>query len=112
MAWGKLAELCSQLLKKGSKVFVSGRLQYNEWETQDGQKRRDAEIVLEDMIVLTSKSGTYGEGAEGIPVASEPAVKKETVEATEKAEEGEEKEKQPPKADEKLSDKDIQDLPF
>ncbi len=56
VAWAKLAELCNQLLKKGSRVFMSGRLQYREWETQDGQKRRDAEIVLEDMLVLTSRS--------------------------------------------------------
>ena len=55
VAWNKLAELCSQLLRKGSRVFMSGRLQYREWETQDGQKRRDAEMVLEDMILLDNK---------------------------------------------------------
>src|ERR1041385_448988 len=53
VAWNKLGELCNQLLKKGNKVFLSGRLQYREWETQEGQKRRDAEIVLEDMVLLT-----------------------------------------------------------
>jgi single-strand DNA-binding protein len=67
VAWNKLAELCSQLLKKGSKVFISGRLQYREWETQEGQKRRDAEIVLEDMIVLTPK----GDGGEDHVVSEE-----------------------------------------
>lgn len=55
IAWGKLAELCNQLMKKGSRVFVSGRLQYREWTGQDGNKRRDAEIVLEDMILITPK---------------------------------------------------------
>ncbi|MCL4366854.1 single-stranded DNA-binding protein [Patescibacteria group bacterium] len=61
VAWNKLAELCNQLLKKGSRVFVSGRLQYRDWETQEGQKRRDAEIVLEDMILITPKGGGSGE---------------------------------------------------
>lgn len=55
IAWGKLAELCNQLMKKGSRVFISGRLQYREWTGQDGNKRRDAEIVLEDMILITPK---------------------------------------------------------
>lgn len=58
VTWNKLAELCNQLLKKGSRVFVSGRLQYREWDGQDGQKRRVAEIVCEDMIQLTSRAGS------------------------------------------------------
>lgn len=61
VAWGKLAELCNQLLKKGAKVFISGRLQYREWQGQDGVKRRDAEIVLEDMVLITPKSTSYPE---------------------------------------------------
>jgi single-strand DNA-binding protein len=51
VAWNKLAELCSQLIKKGTKVFVSGRLQNRSWE-QDGQTKYITEIVLEDMILL------------------------------------------------------------
>lgn len=83
VAWGKLAELCQQLLKKGSRVFISGRLQYREWETQDKQKRRDAEIVLEDMILLTPKSGGYNNEEVGEEInnnnISEPV--KEKIEA-------------------------------
>lgn len=56
VAWNKLAELCNQLLKKGVKVFVSGRLQTRSWEGQDGQQRQTTEIVIEDMIVLSPKS--------------------------------------------------------
>lgn len=63
IAWGKLAELCNQLMKKGSRVFVSGRLQYREWTGQDGNKRRDAEIVLEDMILITPKGNEETVGA-------------------------------------------------
>lgn len=69
VAWAKLAELCNQLLKKGSKVFVSGRLQYREWDTPEGQKRRVAEIVIEDMITLTSR----GEAGEMVQETERPA---------------------------------------
>lgn len=58
VAWNKLAELCSQLLKKGNKVFISGRLQNRSWEGSDGQTRNTTEIVIEDMILLTSKNTT------------------------------------------------------
>jgi len=55
VSWNKLAELCNQLLKKGTKVFISGRLQTRSWEAQDGQTRSVTEIVVEDMIVLSPK---------------------------------------------------------
>jgi single-strand DNA-binding protein len=55
VAWQKLGELCAQLLKKGTKVYVEGRIQNREWDGQDGQKVRRTEIVIEDMIILDSK---------------------------------------------------------
>jgi single-strand DNA-binding protein len=56
VAWNKLAELCNQLLKKGNRVFVSGRLQNRSWEdAQTKQTRYITEIVIEDMILLTNK---------------------------------------------------------
>ena len=57
VSWNKLAELCNQLLKKGMKVFISGRLQTRSWEAADGATRQTTEIVIEDMIVLTPKTG-------------------------------------------------------
>lgn len=66
VAWGKLAELCSQLLKKGYRVFISGRLQNRSWEAQDGQTRNVTEIVVEDMILLTS-TPREGVSTETIP---------------------------------------------
>lgn len=59
VAWGKLAELCSQLLKKGNRAFVSGRIQNRSWEGQDGVSRQTTEIVIDDMLVLTSRNGSY-----------------------------------------------------
>jgi single-strand DNA-binding protein len=55
VAWNKLAELCNQLLFKGRKVFVEGRLQTRKWTGQDGQERQTTEIVIEDMIVLDNR---------------------------------------------------------
>lgn len=60
VTWGKLAEICSQYLHKGSKVYFSGRLKTRSWEDDAGTKHYRTEIVGEDMIILTTK----GEGAE------------------------------------------------
>ena len=54
VAWGKLAELCSQLLFKGRKTYLEGRVQTRDWTGQDGVQRRTTEIVISDMIVLDS----------------------------------------------------------
>jgi len=55
VAWNKLAEICGQLLKKGMKVFVEGRLQTRDWVGEDGKKRYKTEIIIDDMIILTPK---------------------------------------------------------
>lgn len=57
VAWNKLAEICGQLLKKGIKVFVEGRLQTRDWVGDDGKKRYKTEIIIDDMIILTPKKG-------------------------------------------------------
>lgn len=54
VAWNKLAELCSQFLVKGRKVFVEGRLATRTWTGQDGAQRNRTEIVISDMILLDS----------------------------------------------------------
>jgi len=55
VAWNKLAELCSQLLFKGRKVYVEGRLQTRRWTAPDGSQRQATEIVISDMMILDSK---------------------------------------------------------
>ena len=52
VAWGKLAENISQMVKKGGPVYVEGRLQTRQWEGQDGAKRQRTEIVASNIIVL------------------------------------------------------------
>ncbi|MCX6705760.1 MAG: single-stranded DNA-binding protein [Candidatus Woesebacteria bacterium] len=58
VAWNKLAEICSQLLKKGRKIYVEGRLQTRSWQGQDGNQRQTTEVVISDMIILDPKPGT------------------------------------------------------
>ena len=60
VAWGKLAEIAHQLLKKGARVYVEGRLQTRSWEGQDGVNRQKTEIIAESIIALTPKGeGSY-----------------------------------------------------
>jgi len=67
VAWQKLAEICAQLLKKGTKVYVEGRIQNREWDGQDGQKVRRTEIVIEDMIIVDSKRDSSPSNTSGEP---------------------------------------------
>jgi len=57
VAWRKLAEICGQYLKKGSKVYIEGRLQTTDWTGTDGVKKYRTEIVAENMIMLDRVGG-------------------------------------------------------
>jgi len=86
VAWNKLAELCSQLLFKGRRVYVEGRLQTRQWTGQDGTQRQATEIVIEDMLVLDSRrQGEEGQGSYEESATSNVAVSTETQIATEPA---------------------------
>lgn len=56
VAWRKLAEIISQYLKKGSRIYLEGRLQTRSWEDQNGVKRYRTEIIADNMIMLDNKS--------------------------------------------------------
>lgn len=77
VVWGKLAEIITQILSKGSKVYVDGRLQTRQWDAPDGSKRSRTEIILEQFVPLTPKSG----GA--MPVSDVSANKDVTPEIAE-----------------------------
>jgi single-strand DNA-binding protein len=53
----RLAEIAGEYLRKGSKVYIEGRLQTRKWQGQDGQERYTTEIVASDMQMLDSRSG-------------------------------------------------------
>jgi single-strand DNA-binding protein len=61
VVWGKLAEIAQQYLKKGSLIYVEGRIQTREWE-KDGQKRNTTEIVANNFRML----GGRGESGPGV----------------------------------------------
>ena len=74
VSWQKLAELCAQLLFKGRKTFVGGRLQTRTWTGKDNKERTTTEVVIDNMIVLDAKRRPEGEmGTGGV---SAPAVTK------------------------------------
>lgn len=65
VAWAKLAEICGQLLKKGMKVHIQGRLQTSKWQDKEsGKEMRKTEVVATDMMILTPVGGAR----EGTPV--------------------------------------------
>ena len=66
VAWNKLAELCAQLLKKGRKVYLEGRLQTRKWTGQDSVEHTTTEIVISDMLILDSRSSS-GESDFNVP---------------------------------------------
>lgn len=60
VAWGRLAEICQQYLRKGSLIFVEGPLQTRQWEDNQGQKRYTTEIKALQMTMLDSKGSGAG----------------------------------------------------
>ncbi len=62
VSWRKLAEIVSQYLRKGSKVYVEGRMQTREWDGQDGVKRYKTEIVADNVIMLDRKGSVADSG--------------------------------------------------
>ncbi len=61
VVWARRAEVCAEYLSKGSPVFVEGRLQSNNWETSDGQKRTTIEVVANNVQFLGSRGSSSNE---------------------------------------------------
>lgn len=101
VAWNKLAELCSQFLTKGRKVFVEGRLATRSWNAQDGTQKQTTEIVISDMILLDSRR----EGGAADQVEESFDEEKKTVKKTSKKEEAEEIKEAP--SEEEIAPDDI-----
>lgn len=79
VAWSKLAEICGQLLFKGRKIFIEGRLQTRKFTGQDGQQREITEIVAENMMILDTRT------RDGAPAGGNVAVEEDFVGVTEAA---------------------------
>jgi single-strand DNA-binding protein len=116
VAWNKLAEICSQLLKKGRKVYVEGRLSTRSWQGQDGTQKQRTEVVITDMVILDKKSDNPDEGVEIPEMGVEPQVApEEKAPASAKATSGKGKAKgseRAKKVEEKEEAPADEDIPF
>jgi single-strand DNA-binding protein len=65
VVWGKQAEIAQQYLKKGSLIFIEGRIQSREWQDKEGQKRTSFEIVASNFRMLGGRSDAAAAGAGG-----------------------------------------------
>jgi single-strand DNA-binding protein len=116
VAWSKLAEICGQLLFKGRKIFVEGRLQTRKFTGQDGQQREITEIVAENMMILDTRNrdgapmgGANEEDFVGVSEESSNAP----VESAEPATKAEKPAKKAPKVEEPVDDSvNVEDIPF
>jgi len=115
VAWNKLAEICSQLLTKGRKVYVEGRLQTRTWAGQDGVQRNSTEIVVSDMIILDSRKDGGASTGDEFNVPEGPDESSEVPHPAEEKAPEEEKEKKVKKEDKKekpVEDAINEDIPF
>jgi single-strand DNA-binding protein len=64
VAWERLAEQCNEFLRKGSKVYIEGRLQTRSWE-KDGQTQYMTEVVANEMLILDSRQQGAPGGQQG-----------------------------------------------
>ena len=62
VAWSKLAEICSEYLKKGKQVYIEGRIQTRQWDDKEGKKRSTTEIIANNMVML-GRAGDAGDVA-------------------------------------------------
>jgi len=103
VAWNKLAEICSQLLAKGRKVFIEGRLQTRDWTGDDNVKRNVTEIVASEMILLDSRGQAV---SEEFDVKEDKSEEPKAKEKAKKTKSKSTKEKEPAAID------DEEEIPF
>ena len=72
VAWGRLAEICQEYLKKGSQVYIEGPIQTRSWEDKDGQTKYTTEIKALTMTMLDSKGSGGGGNVPEKPQNAQP----------------------------------------
>ncbi|HOB90121.1 MAG TPA: single-stranded DNA-binding protein [Candidatus Colwellbacteria bacterium] len=85
--WGRQAEIVSQFLKKGSVIFIEGRLQTRSWQGKDGVSRRTTEIIGE-RVQLGPRAASQGPSEETPEAAPESVEKPEEMPVIDLDEEG------------------------
>jgi single-strand DNA-binding protein len=82
VAWGRQAETCKEFLQKGSPIFVEGRMQFDSWETKEGEKRSRLRVRAERVQFLGRPRGTgapvggSGRGGHDRAEGGEPAPRR------------------------------------
>jgi len=113
VAWAKLAEICGQLLHKGDKVYVDGRLQTRDWKGDDGNDRRTTEIVIDNMILLRSASGQSYPANDELEIQESSVADNAKSKDGQKAKKSSKKESEDQTKDEATQVEDIaDDIPF
>lgn len=107
VAWNKLAEICAQLLKKGRKIYVEGRLSTRSWQAQDGTQRSITEVVVSDMIILDKRE-------DGATSATDIDIPEPGMESQEPAEEAPKASKKKASKKEEVETPEVneEDIPF
>jgi single-strand DNA-binding protein len=74
-AWSRQAEVCNEYLRKGNPVFLEGRLNFNSWETDDGQRRSKLDVVAERVQLVGGRQDGDGGGAydQAAPASASPS---------------------------------------
>ena len=80
VCWAKLAEVANEYVGKGDRLYVTGRLVYDSYETEDGQRRYRTEVHARDLVFLDSRNGhrdtevENAAGAQPSPNGQEEAI--------------------------------------
>ena len=113
VAWRKLAEICSQYLTKGKRIYVEGRLTTRTWTGQGGQQKSKTEIVMDDMIMLDGKGSAAGAGV-AEAARAKPEVKTPTSAKAQAIEDEEAEVSRGTKPKTKSTDEEVSpdDIPF
>ena len=111
VAWNKLAEICSQLLKKGRKVYVEGRLSTRSWQGQDGAQKQRTEVVITDMVILDRKMDETG-GEADVPEFGSQSHEAPVEESQVEEKKSTKKSKSEPKEEVKAEEVNEEDIPF
>lgn len=90
VAWGRLAEICGQYLKKGSLVLIEGRMQTRSWQDPQGNTRNKTEIVAERMQLGPRPAGQRNEAGGNMENRGEAAPVQEPTPVIELPDENEE----------------------
>lgn len=69
----RLGQIAGEYLKKGSKVYVEGKLQTRKWQGQDGQDRYTTEVIVNELQMLDSRQSDNAKPAQTEPAQQEPA---------------------------------------